>query len=266
MRDAGTAAATRPRARTELDGRIAEGRRFIDAAFGKAAPLRIAAGEVVLGANAASPLACRLSGGWACRAIGWSDGRRAIIDIYMPGDIIGIETALFDRPHDEVVAITALGVRAIDAAALAELMTHPAAAAAAFWVLAEQQRRVDRLTAALARRDAHERLALMLTDLHDRLRQRGLIAEASYPLPLTQQQIGDHLGLTLVHVNRVLRSLREKRIVSIDRHVVTIRDLDRLRQLAASGRGEQQLTVTRPLASRERLAPDHAELGEFALS
>lgn len=266
VRDAGTAAVARPRSRLELDGQIAEGRRLIDAAFGKTAPLRIAAGETVFGANAANPLACRLSGGWACRAIGWPDGRRAIIDIYLPGDIIGIEAALFDRPSDEVAAITALGVRAIDAAALAELMVNPAAAAAAFWLLAEQQRRIDRLTAALARRDAHERLALMLIDLHDRLRQRGLIAEASYPLPLTQQQIGDHLGLTLVHVNRVLRSLREKRIVSIDRHVVSIRDLDRLRQLAASGRGDQQLTVARPPAPRERLALDHAELGELALS
>lgn len=55
-----------------------------------------------------------------------------------------------------------------------------------------------------------------------------LISAASSPM----RQIGDHLGLTLVHVNRVLRSLRERRIVSVDRHVVAIRDLARLQRLA----------------------------------
>jgi hypothetical protein len=54
-----------------------------------------------------------------------------------------------------------------------------------------------------------------------------------------------------VHVNRVLRSLRENGIVSIDRHVVTIRDLERLRQLAASGRAEQRLSLERSRAPRE---------------
>ena len=261
----GTAAVIRPASRLEFDGRVEDGRRLIDAAFGKAAPLRIAAGGTVLGPNAARDLVYRLSIGWACRAVGWPDGRRAIIDINLPGDIVGIEAALLDPLADEVVAITALGIQAIDAATLAELMAQPPAAAAVFWLLAEQQRRIDRLAAALARRDAHERLALMLVDLYDRLRQRGLIGGASYALPLTQQQIGDHLGLTLVHVNRVLRSLREQKIVSIDRHVVTIRDLDRLRQLAASGRGEQRLAAERPRIPREPQALDHAELSEFAL-
>jgi CRP/FNR family transcriptional regulator len=261
----GRAAVIRSACRPEFDGRIEDGRRLIDAAFGKAAPLRIAAGGTVLGPDAASRLVYRLSSGWACRAVGWPDGRRAIIDIALPGDIVGIEAALFDPSADKVVAVTALGVQAIDAATLAELMTRPPAAAAVFWLLAEQQRRIDRLVAALARRDARERLALMLADLYDRLRQRGLIGGASYALPLTQQQIGDHLGLTLVHVNRVLRSLREQKIVSIDRHVVTIRDLDWLRQLAASGRGEQRPAAERPRVPREQPALDHADVGEFVL-
>ena len=49
---------------------------------------------------------------------------------------------------------------------------------------------------------------------------------------LSQEQIGDHLGLTLVHVNRTLRRLREERIALVDRQVVIIQDIDRMRQLA----------------------------------
>lgn len=263
---AGAAAAMRPPSRPEFGGCIEEGRRLIDAAFGREMPQRIAAGGRVFAPHAASGLACRLGGGWACRAVGWPDGRRAIIDIYLPGDIVGLEAALLGRSPEGVMAVTALGVQAIDAVTLAELMAQPPCAAALFWLMAEQQRRSDQLAAALARRDAHERLALMLVGLYDRLSQRGLIGGASYALPLTQQQIGDHLGLTLVHVNRVLRSLREKRIVSIDRHVVTIRDLDRLRQLAASGKVGRTLPVERLRVPRELRALDRTERGAFALS
>ncbi|HJU18664.1 MAG TPA: Crp/Fnr family transcriptional regulator [Stellaceae bacterium] len=262
----GTAITIRPVCHPEFEGRIEHGRRIIDAAFGKSAAQRKPAGTRLFGPETGSDLAYRLSCGWAYRAVDWPDGRRAIIDLYLPGDVIGIEAAAFGHPVDKIVAVTALTVQAIDMPTFADLMTNPPAAAAVFWLLAEQQRRIDRLAAALARRDAHERLALMLSDLYDRLCPRGPIACSSYALPLTQQQIGDHLGLTLVHVNRVLRSLREKKIVSVDRHVVTIRDLERLRQLAASEKAAPpRISSERPSAPREP-ALDRAELGELALS
>jgi hypothetical protein len=53
-----------------------------------------------------------------------------------------------------------------------------------------------------------------------------------YNLPLTQIQIGNYLGLTVVHINRVLRSLRDDRIVNLEKHCVTIIDLARLTNLA----------------------------------
>jgi CRP/FNR family transcriptional regulator, anaerobic regulatory protein len=73
---------------------------------------------------------------------------------------------------------------------------------------------------------------VLLLDLHDRLRRRGLITHPIYSLPLTQEQLADHLGLTLVHVNRTLRRLREERVVLLDRQVVIIQDLERLRAAA----------------------------------
>jgi CRP/FNR family transcriptional regulator len=227
----------------EFTRRIEGDRRIIEAAFDKSPLQRLPAEARVFASESGGPLICRLSGGWAYRAIDWPDGRRAILDIYLPGDIIGLEAAVLDRPINEVVAVTELTVQAIDTSTLAELMASPPAAAFIFWLLAEQQWRLDRLAVALARRDAHERLALMLTDLYDRLRRRDLITSASYALPLTQQQIGDHLGLSPIYVNHVLRSLREEEIVSIDHHMVTIRDLDRLRQLAASGKGDKHLSA-----------------------
>ncbi len=245
--DATTGSASRP----DFEERIASGRRIIDTAFGQSASHRMPAGTRVFAPESGSAPVYRLSGGWACRAVDWPDGRRAILEIYLPGDIIGLEAAVLGHPADEVVAATALTLQVIDGMELAELMADPAAALAISWLLAEQQRRVDRLAAALARRDAHERLALMLTDLYDRLSRRDLINSSSYALPLTQRQIGDHLGLTLVHVDRALCSLRENGIIGIDRHVVTIHDLDRLRQLTTNGHAEQPLSTEPSRAPRE---------------
>ena len=74
----------------------------------------------------------------------------------------------------------------------------------------------------------------MLLDIYERLRRRELINRPSFNLPFTQEQIADHRGLTLVHVNRTLRRLREEHLVLVDRQVVVITDLDRLRVLVRS--------------------------------
>jgi CRP-like cAMP-binding protein len=57
----------------------------------------------------------------------------------------------------------------------------------------------------------------MLLDFYKRLYARKLIAARTYTMPLTQQHIGQYLGLTVVHVNRVLRSLRSDRIALLEK-------------------------------------------------
>src|SRR2546430_12919513 len=99
-------------------------------------------------------------------------------------------------------------------------------------VMAAGRWRGDRLATSIGRLDARGRICVLLLDLYDRLRRHGLISRMTYNLPLTQEQIADHLGLTLVHVNRTLRRLREERIVLVDRQVVIIMKLERLRQFA----------------------------------
>src|SRR5690242_16514117 len=82
------------------------------------------------------------------------------------------------------------------------------------------------------RLDARARICVMLLDIYERLPRNGLNSGLTFNLPLTQEQMGDHLGLTLVHVNRTLRRLREQRIVLIERQTVIILDLARLRECA----------------------------------
>ena len=86
----------------------------------------------------------------------------------------------------------------------------------------------------LGQGSAEERLALLLIDFRGRLMLSGAIAKnaLTYQMPLTQAQLADHLGITAVHVNRILRSLRESGIVSVRDGEVVIQHHEELARRA----------------------------------
>lgn len=152
----------------------------------------------------------------------------------MPGDIGGLEVVAFGRVHQELTAANPLGYRTMRPAMLRELMGQRPVALRVSSILAETRWRMDRHLTAVSQLDAHEGLGLFLLDIHDRLRRRELITRATFNLPLTQEQIADHLGMTMVHVNRTIRRLREEGLVLVAKQVATITDLERLRALVSS--------------------------------
>ena len=84
----------------------------------------------------------------------------------------------------------------------------------------------------IGRRSALERTAHFFMELTERLSLIGLATEAEYKCPLSQFVLADALGLTAVHVNRVLRQLRELDLLTLRKGSVRIHDLNRLRKLA----------------------------------
>src|SRR5215469_9570277 len=149
----------------------------------------------------------QLRTGLAYQSHWFPDGRRAIVDIFAPGNIVGLETILSLRASGTIAAAGPVKYLALDSKSLHQLMEDRQAALCFTSLLIEARRRSEELTARIARLEAPERVAAMLVDLYDRLRRRRLIARSTYNLHMTQQQIGDYLGLTGVHVNRVLRWL-----------------------------------------------------------
>jgi CRP/FNR family transcriptional regulator, anaerobic regulatory protein len=99
----------------------------------------------------------------------------------------------------------------------------------------EEERRLHSWVTGLGQGTAEERVALLLIDFRGRLVLSGTIPEDSltYSMPLTQSQLADHLGITPVHVNRVLKTYREAGIVTVRDGCVSIADLDALAQHAA---------------------------------
>jgi CRP/FNR family transcriptional regulator len=192
----------------------------------------------------------QLRTGLAYESYRFSDGRRAIVDIFAPGNLVGLETILSSRASGSVVAAGRVKYLAMDAASLHRLMADREVGLSFGSLLVEARRRSEELAARIARLDAPERVAAMLIDLYDRLRRRRLIAHSTYNLHLTQRQIGDHLGLTGEHVNRVLHRLASEDIALVQGYVVIIRDMSRLRRLA---RGEEPIETRRAKQRSDRL-------------
>ncbi len=171
-----------------------------------------------------------LRSGFAFRSCAMPDGRRAILDVLTSGDMLGLD-GIVAHPSDEFVAASRVSYRALPADKLRRQMADHRVAMQLYSLLVEARWRAVRLAVSIGRLDAQSRISLFLLDIHDRLFRRGLIVRPTYNLPLTQEQIADHLGLTVVHVNRTLKRLRESRLVLVDRQVVIIQDLPRLREM-----------------------------------
>jgi CRP-like cAMP-binding protein len=164
----------------------------------------------------------------------FSDGHQAIADIYLPGDIIGLDRISWTRPggFDGVIALTSIVSETIDREQALELITCRSIAIYVCWLLGQRQRRTERHVAAISSLDARGRMATMALDFYTRLSRKRLITGSSYSLPLTQHRIAAYLGLTVAHVNRVLRFLRDEQIVTLERYCMTILNLKQLKTLA----------------------------------
>jgi CRP/FNR family transcriptional regulator, anaerobic regulatory protein len=209
------------------------GRHGLTARFRASPPCSLKAGEPLAAAGRSDNAIYHLVEGWAYRSHRFSDGCQAIVDFYLPGDIIGLGSMSQTRSLEGIISLTSIVAKTIDGEqALADPMTCRSIAMYICWLLALRQRRTERHVAAISSLDARERLATMTLDFYTRLRRRGLITGSSYCLPLTQAQIGAYLGLTVAHVNRVLRFLRDEQFISFEQHCMTILDLNRLKTLA----------------------------------
>lgn len=217
-------------------GELALGRQELTAKF-RSSPPRILRSSELLSPTVGSPNGIYyLRSGWACQFHGLGDGRRAIVDVYLPGDVIGLDAEMGTRSPAHVLTLTSVTVQTIPAEdALIDLMASPRTALYIIRLLAQRQLRANRLLAALSCLDARERLAMIFLDFYTRLWRRKLITAPQYNLPLTQAQMGSYIGLTVVHINRMLRSLSDDRIVQMQKHCVTILDVERLKQLAQCG-------------------------------
>lgn len=174
-----------------------------------------------------------LAKGWACSYKIQRNGERQIVDIQIPGDFLGLRSILFRTSDHSTDAITQIEASEVLAADILDAFGNaPRLATAVLWAASRDEAMVVEHLVNLGRRSADEGMAHFLLELSARLSLVGLGDRTGFDCPLTQYHLADTLGLSAVHVNRVLRQLREAGLVTFQKGRVTFDDFEGLSELA----------------------------------
>jgi CRP-like cAMP-binding protein len=171
--------------------------------------------------------------GWACSFKILPDGARQIISFPIAGDCCGLRSVLLRTADHSFSVLTDAVASAVEGPQLMKCITDsPRLGAALLWALSRDEAMIVEHLVSVGRRNALERTAHFFMELAERLSLIGMATETEFECPLTQFVLADAMGLTAIHMNRTLRQLRERRLLTIRKKVVTINDLDGLRKLS----------------------------------
>lgn len=174
-----------------------------------------------------------LLSGFAFRQKTTLDGKRQIIGVHIPGDMLDLQNLYLSVSDHSVQTLTRADVAFIARSDLHELVRLSPAIDQAFFVDALVDSSIFReWIVNVGRRDARERIAHLLCEIARRLEAAGLIKEYGYELPMTQEQLADATGLTPVHISRTLRSLEAENLIMRNKRNISFPDWDRLRRIA----------------------------------
>lgn len=170
--------------------------------------------------------------GWAARFKALEDGRRQILNILLPGDIFDLQVLVAAEADHSIVTVTGGSLFAVSPGAVRDLLTGSGALSMAFWWTQVQEEAFLREQIVRnGRQNAQERIGHFLLELHRRARIVDQADGDSMPMPLTQTQIADALGLTPIHTNRVLRRLVRAGLIAMDRQHIRFLDQDALAEM-----------------------------------
>ena len=156
-----------------------------------------------------------LYSGWAFRYKTLSDGRRQILNFLLPGDFIGLQQEFADGAMHGIEAVTDVALCVFARDGLWDLFrNYPSLGYDITWLSAREEGFVDDNLLTAGRRNATERVAMLLMHLYRRLERLGLAQKETgdqggwVAFPINQQHIADTLGLSLVHTNKTMRKLQ----------------------------------------------------------
>lgn len=197
-----------------------------------------AAGRDMIHQGQADQHAYIVGSGWACSYKMLRGGTRQIVDFQVPGDFLGLRSVLFRTADHSVEPITRVQASEVREQDLLDAFNQtPRLAAAVLWAASRDEAMVVEHLVGLGRRNASENMAHFLLELGARLKLVGLADRQGYVCPLSQYQLADALGLSAVHVNRVLRELREEGLLTFQKGRVAFQNYEALVELSGFDRG-----------------------------
>ena len=207
----------------------------------KVGEMVVHAGAAILSQGESSPQMYTVLEGMATRSILLENGRRQVINFVFPGDFLGLQSGVMGESRHSADATTEMRLCVFNRAALWDLFrTSPARAYDLTWIAAVEEHFLGETIASLGQRDAFQRVAWALLQIHQRLAATGLLKAKTVPLPFRQQDLADALGLSLVHTNKTLASLRRGGLLDWTNGRLAVHDIPALAEIAL-------VDVTKPL-------------------
>ena len=169
--------------------------------------------------------------GWVGRVRLLADGRRQVVSALLPGDIVGAHP----NPMVHLQTVSLTDIRVVDLNPLYDALNgrpdrHTRLRRAIAVCQKVEEAHLVEQVIRLGRRTAFERMGHWLLDVNDRLNgSKPSAGPVRFAMPLIQETIGDVLGLSLVHVNRIVQRLKRERLAEIKSGHVTILDPERLK-------------------------------------
>lgn len=172
---------------------------------------------------------CLILDGWACRYKLLSQGKRQILSFHIPGDIPDLQSLHIHTMDHSLATLTKAIVAFIPHESLRDLTARFPNLAAVFWRDTLIDAGIFReWLVSMGRRSAFEHVAHLFCELYLKLQAVGLAGDHRCPLPLTQTDLADALGLTPVHINRVLKEMRGRTLITLRSQMLVIEAWDEL--------------------------------------
>jgi len=196
--------------------------------------LTVTAGSEIIRSGQDSSELYTLYAGWAFRFKVLPDGRRQILNFLLPGDLIGLQSAMFDAAQHGIEALTDVELCLLPRRKVWNLFGQmPELAFDLTWLGAREESYVDENLLSAGQRNAAERIAALIVILYKRADALALVTDQTFAFPLSQQHIADALGLSLVHTNKTLARLRRMGMYTQENGSLTLtnpRVLERIAQ------------------------------------
>jgi CRP-like cAMP-binding protein len=171
--------------------------------------------------------------GWACAFRDMEDGTRQVLDVYVPGDIVGLREFSFKTRITSVVMLSDVVLCSFPRHHLDSVFSSSLVLCnLMFMIISRDQAILLERLVNLGRRSAREKLAHFLVELSYRLRRTNSAVENHLSLPLTQSLLGDALGLSAVHVSRTFQEFRQEGLLSTGNSHLELLDVKGLEAVA----------------------------------
>lgn len=175
----------------------------------KSAHLTLDAGVDIIAPEQTSDEMYTLFSGWAFRYQELADGRRQILNILLPGDLVGLQASMFDAAPHGIATLTEVQLCVLPRRKVWTIFeTMPDLAFDITWLGAREESILDQNLTTIGRMAARERIAALIIGLYKRCNALGLVKDGVFPFPLNQHHISDALGLSLAHTNKTIAYLR----------------------------------------------------------